>query len=66
MRALGFDNYEGVLKVYLAKYREHQMNTARQRQNAAGEDGDDSKRGGDGGADDDAPRKKPRKAVKSE
>lgn len=22
MRALGFDNYEGVLKVYLAKYRE--------------------------------------------
>lgn len=22
MRSLGFDNYEGVLKVYLAKYRE--------------------------------------------
>jgi len=22
MRALGFDNYEGVLKVYLAKFRE--------------------------------------------
>jgi hypothetical protein len=22
MRALGFDNYEGVLKIYLAKYRE--------------------------------------------
>lgn len=48
MRALGFDNYEGVLKVYLAKYREHQMNTAKQRQNAA-EDGVD---------DDEGPRKK--------
>lgn len=22
MRVLGFDNYEGVLKIYLAKYRE--------------------------------------------
>lgn len=63
MRALGFDNYEGVLKVYLAKYREHQMNTARQRQSAADE-GDDLKRSGE---DDDGPRKKARgKNVKAE
>jgi len=31
MRSLGFDNYEGVLKVYLAKYREHQLTLGRQR-----------------------------------
>lgn len=29
MRTLGFDNYEGVLKVYLAKYREVSSATAR-------------------------------------
>lgn len=29
MRALGFDNYEGVLKVYLAKYREVSSNMHR-------------------------------------
>jgi len=32
MKALGFDNYEGVLNVFLAKYREHQLIQGRQRQ----------------------------------
>ncbi|KAL7422811.1 transcriptional activator hap3 [Cryptotrichosporon argae] len=31
MRALGFDNYEGVLKVYLAKYRDHLAQQSAQR-----------------------------------
>ncbi|GFZ49573.1 Transcriptional activator HAP3 [Saitozyma sp. JCM 24511] len=43
MRALGFDNYEGVLKIYLAKYREHQMSQARQKQS----DDNDGKRSPD-------------------
>ncbi|TXT13100.1 hypothetical protein VHUM_01501 [Vanrija humicola] len=62
MRALGFDNYEGVLKVYLAKYREHQINQARQRQNqgqAAADDDGELKRSADDD-DGDARRKKPR------
>ncbi|WOO78592.1 Transcriptional activator HAP3 [Vanrija pseudolonga] len=62
MRALGFDNYEGVLKVYLAKYREHQINQARQRQNqgqAAADDDSELKRSADDD-DGDARRKKPR------
>lgn len=59
MRALGFDNYEGVLKVYLAKYREHQINQAKQR-SAAAENDEDLKRSG-GGEDDDERKKKKKK-----
>jgi hypothetical protein len=33
MRALGFDNYEGVLKVYLAKFREVSAVTLSERLN---------------------------------
>lgn len=60
MRALGFDNYEGVLKVYLAKYREHQINQAKQRSQAA-ENDEELKRAGAGGDDDEERRKKKKK-----
>ncbi|RSH77685.1 uncharacterized protein EHS24_003251 [Apiotrichum porosum] len=64
MRALGFDNYEGVLKVYLAKYREHQIHQARQRQNQPQQLDDDSVDLKRGAEDDDgeARRKKARPA----
>ncbi|GMK59536.1 hypothetical protein CspeluHIS016_0801420 [Cutaneotrichosporon spelunceum] len=62
MRALGFDNYEGVLKVYLAKYREHQITQARLRQSQPQvvlEEEDGLKRGAED-EDSDTRRKKPR------
>jgi hypothetical protein len=62
MRALGFDNYEGVLKVYLAKYREHQITQARLRQSQPQlvlDEEDGLKRGAED-EDGDARRKKPR------
>ncbi|KAL0249896.1 hypothetical protein I308_103199 [Cryptococcus tetragattii IND107] len=40
MRALGFDNYEGVLRVYLAKYRDSHHSIPKR--NAQHEDDDDS------------------------
>ncbi|KAK4688699.1 nuclear transcription Y subunit beta, partial [Tremellales sp. Uapishka_1] len=60
MRALGFDNYEGVLKVYLAKYREHANSQARIKANIHYEETTelDPKRGMDGEPDDGARRKK--------
>jgi nuclear transcription Y subunit beta len=58
LKGLGFDNYEGVLKVYLAKYRDvrcryvypaetpqHQMNQSRHKQQPRESDEDDKKEG---------------------
>ncbi|WVR07508.1 hypothetical protein IAU60_004550 [Kwoniella sp. DSM 27419] len=47
MRALGFDNYEGVLRVYLAKYRDAHHTIPKRLQGGA--DDDDELDGGAGG-----------------
>ncbi|WVQ82305.1 hypothetical protein IAT38_004433 [Cryptococcus sp. DSM 104549] len=46
MRALGFDNYEGVLRVYLAKYRDSHHSVPKRQQHLEddGDDLDDSKK----------------------
>ncbi|WWC63330.1 uncharacterized protein I303_105930 [Kwoniella dejecticola CBS 10117] len=48
MRSLGFDNYEGVLRVYLAKYRDSHHNVPKRGGGSGGGGG-----GGGGGDDDD-------------